>query len=166
MIELVTRKTYSGLAPVLLKREIGTLAREAGHFAGVYWHQHFRPLHFLPIAFARYGYAVRSKKYSVRKYRLKGHSDPLVFSGESRRRTEIEDVRARYRGGVAHVSVVMHAPTLNFRRHPESPDMRGELTTLIPEELAEIGQATNEFLRRRLALMRQSVVTMAPEILT
>lgn len=165
-MELLVKKTYGGVSPTLLRGEIAALAREAARFMGVYWHTHFRPLHFDDVAWVRYNYAPRTAKYTLRKFRKHGHTRPLVWSGDSERRTQIQDVRATYRGGMAIARVVMHAPTLNFRKHPESPDMRAELTTVIPEEMQEISAAVGEFIRQRIDVLRGgAVVVMKGETL-
>lgn len=82
-------------------RGMGPAVRRALAGAVRYWHQRFYPLHFREGADERYGYKPRSpgKKlkskrsgvtlygisYEQRKWRLKGHGDPLTWSGLLRR---------------------------------------------------------------------------------
>lgn len=171
-MDLLVKKTYRGAAPTLLKRELAEIGREGARFMGRYWHQHFRPRHFQHEAFHRYGYQTRSRGYTRAKIRALGHAKPLVGyhprapweSGESERATQIEDVRATFRGGIATAHVVMRAPKLNFRRWPSSPDMRKELTTVTAEELSEITRETTAFMQSRIDLLRGgAVVTLGPE---
>lgn len=172
-MELTVTKTETGCTPKLLKRAWNDIHRDAAKFAGIYWHTHFRPLHFRNLATRRYGYAFRQGEnlqgakgfrasYTGQKLRKYGHTRPLVFSGNSERLTEIQDVRATATGGQyggARARVVMPAPTLNLRRWPSSPDMRKELTTVIPEEIEEISQATQIFLEQRYRLIALTEVT-------
>ena len=178
-MELQVVKTETGATPKLLKREMAEIGRDAGRFAGGFWHSEFRPLHFKNLATTRYGYALRQgeglrgqkgfyRTYTGQKLKRLGHTRPLIGwnpshpseSGGSMRATEIQDVRATYRSGLVRIRVVMHAPKLNFRRWPTSPDMRKELTTVIPEELEAIAQATRGFLATRINLIRSSQVTV------
>lgn len=170
---LTVKKTETGAAPKLLRRAWNDIHRDAAKFAGIYWHTHFRPLHFKNLATRRYGYQFRQgenmqgakgfrRTYTGQKLRKFGHTRPLVFTGTSERLTEIEDVRATATGGQfgsAKATVVMHARALNFRPYAHSPDMRKELTTVIPEELEEIGQAVQIFLERRYQFHRMTQVT-------
>lgn len=177
-MDLVVKKTETGGTPRILRRDFERIARETGDYIGQYWHRHFRPIHFTNRATNRYGYQPRQgergsgydkgfrRSYTGQKLRKFGHTRPLEYTGDSKRRTEIEHVRSTYRAGFVRVHVIMNAPTLNFRRWPTSPDMRKELTTVIPEEFEEMGRAASGFLRDRIELIRQTqVVMMAPEIL-
>lgn len=179
-MELVVKKTETGATPRILRRDFERIARETGQFVGQYWHRKFRPIHFTNAATTRYGYALRQgergsafyeqkgfrRSYTGQKLRRFGHTRPLEWTGDSKRRTEIENIRSTYRAGIVRVRVIMNAPTLNYRRWPSSPDMRKELTTVIPEELAEMAEAATGFLRDRLELIRQSqVVMLTPEVL-
>jgi hypothetical protein len=171
-MELVVKKTETGATPRILRRDLERIAREAGQYVGQYWHRKFRPLHFRNLATTRYGYQLRQgergsgyergfrRSYTGQKLRKFGHTKPLVYTGDSERRTEIENIRSTYRAGMVRIHVIMNAPTLNFRRWPHSPDMRQELTTVIPEELAEMSEAASGFLRQRIELIRQTQVVM------
>ncbi len=172
-MELVVTKVETGCTPKLLKRAWNDIHRDAAKFAGIYWHTHFRPLHFKNLATRRYGYQFRQgenlqgtpgfrRSYTGQKLRKFGHTRPLVFTGTSERLTEIQDVRATATGGQygsAQARVVMPARALNFRPYPHSPDMRKELTTVIPEELDEISRATQIFLEQRYRLIAMTEVT-------
>lgn len=46
------------------------------------WHQRvLMPLHFTPTAYYKYKYALRAARYTKRKRRQFGHTNPLVFTG-------------------------------------------------------------------------------------
>jgi hypothetical protein len=59
--------------------------RHAYTAAAEYHFQHHVPRHFQGFAAAKYGYYPRTKKYNDRKLKQVGHTDPLVFTGASRR---------------------------------------------------------------------------------
>lgn len=178
MIELLTTKTETGCTPrqllaALTGREWNDIHRDAAEFAARFWHTHFRPLHFKNSATRRYGYQFRQgenlqgakgfrRSYTGQKLQQKGHTRPLVWSGDSERFTQILNIRATAKGGqygTARATVIMNAPTLNLRSSPSSPNMRQELTTVIPEELDEISRQTHEFLAQRYRMLTVMDIT-------
>jgi len=101
------------------------LVKGAWALTGATWHRDYSAKHFTAEGAREYRYQRRTRKYEDRKQRLKGHKDPLVFSGRSRRLARLADVRATPKG----VRVVLHARQLNRRRH-----MRREMTYISHRE--------------------------------
>lgn len=69
------------------KSDFRDIGRQAIARAGFFWHVNFKSLHFQKIAFERYGYKARSKKWEAKKQREHPEAEgrPLVFTGESER---------------------------------------------------------------------------------
>lgn len=170
---LTVTKTERGATPKLLGREWNNIHRAAAENAGWYWHQHFRPLHFKNLATRRYGYAFRQgenlqgakgfrSSYTGQKLRKMGHTRPLTFTGNSETLAAYPNIKATAthgQFGSAKVTIAMNCPTLNLRRWPSSPNMRKELITVIPEEIAEISRETEKFLAERFRLITLTEVT-------
>lgn len=135
---------YQGLIPWLgefAKREWQRIQREAWLIVGRRWHERMRPKHFKRSAISEYGYKPRGAKYEARKFREKGHRDPLVFTGASRRSTATGRITATYHG----VRVAMTAPNLN-----RDPRLREELTRITPREAEELGRTLDREIERRI----------------
>lgn len=127
----------------LAKRAWNAILKAAYAVTGTYWKTNFRAKHFTQSGANEYGYALRRgqdmgfgtksywRSYTGKKQRYLHHVRPLVFSGESERRTQAATVRATFKG----VTVTMNAPALNFRPKNSRVNMRKEMTTIsIAEE--------------------------------
>jgi len=165
MFEIALHK--SGPVPSVLKRELNNCHRDAMAWAGRFWDQEYREGHFANAATRKYDYAPRQgepgrtvrnfkRSYTGKKLRLHGHTRPLEFSGESRRRTRNPRIVATAKKGEAKVRVVMNSPGLNRRYAGSSIDMRAELTRVIPVEGEAIGRQTSRFLQKRYQINARS----------
>ncbi len=140
---------YEGATPKGLSRELPRIIKDALYAMGLYWHDNFRAKHFLPSGAKEYGYTPRKgegmstatkgfwRSYMGRKLRMKHHQNPLTWSGESRERTRIRDVRATRN----QVRIVLHANALNWKNPNSSVEMWWEMTTISAGEqkvLAEV----------------------------
>lgn len=152
-----------GPVPSVLKRELNNCHRDAMANNGRHWNRAYREKHFTNAGASEYGYTPRDgergrpnpggfkRSYTGRKLRVQGHSRPLEFSGESRRRTRNPRIVATAKKGEAAVRVVMNSPGLN-RRYSGSPiNMRDEMTRITAGESQQITIVTSQFLRRRYA---------------
>lgn len=153
---------YSGPTPRGMARELPRIQQRALETMGVYWHQHFRAKHFTPSGAREYGYAPRKgegmavstkgfwRTYMGRKLRMKGHQNPLVWSGESRERTRMRDVRATRN----RVRVVLHANALNFRNPHSRTKPWEEMTTVSAAEQRVLSELFNREIERGIAAIR------------
>jgi hypothetical protein len=164
-----------GMTPKVGLRLLNSIHRQGMHELGEAWRDRYRPLHFQNAAMSRYSYTPRqgergrtgrsfARSYTGRKLRTKGHTRPLVWSGESEQITRTPNIEATAKRGTARVSVKMRAYTLNFR-YPGSPiDMRAELTTVIPQESQELAAGLSKHLAMEYAGVNvQSSETVAIE---
>lgn len=152
MPQIGLRIRYEGPVPGagLGVREFNNLLKRAWYVTGKYWHTHFRPKHFTKAGAAEYRYLPRKgeesgttgksfwRSYTGRKQREKGHTLPLVFSGELRAMSKTASIHATHKG----VRVALtRARKANFR-HPNSQiNMAEELTRVSEAEerkLAEV----------------------------
>ncbi len=101
-----------------------------------YWHREFRPKHFTRGAFQRYPgvYKARTKKYRRHKLKTKGHSLPMVYSGETRTLSRIRNIKATATG----VKIILRMPILNTSRKGGKVNMREEMTAVNARERATL----------------------------
>ena len=131
------------------------IAKTAYGAMGKFWVDKYLPDHFQPYSHAKYGYAVRTKKYLQRKRALAsrgvvrdGGAIDLVFSGRSR---ELLQRPALVRAYPSRVTLDFDAPDYFTRRfNPmgrgrRQPDKMGERSGAIPSQekhLADVLEST------------------------
>jgi hypothetical protein len=143
-------------------REIG---REAIQESLLYWSQNYKKLHFENIAYRRYGYKSRNRKYSESKEKRRKFDDglnalgevkPLVFTGRTRERVlgqaKITTKAPNYQTYSA--SEVLDAPVLNFSKGKRI-DMRAELLATNTQEEKTLNE---KFTRKWNVLVRQRML--------
>jgi hypothetical protein len=162
MFEIALHK--AGPVPSLLKRELNNCHRDAMRWAGEFWHRNFREKHFTNAGSTEYNYTPRSgepgsdfpgrfaQSYTGRKLKKFGHTRPLEYKGESRRRTRSPRIVATAKRGEASVRVVMDAPGLNRRYAGSQINMRAELVTISAGEAPQIVAQIDRFLAKRYLL--------------
>lgn len=148
---------YKGAHP--LKRAVwnSQVIKPTLEVAGVYWHSKLRAKHFTAEGAQEYGYTKRKgeliprgskrfrRSYTGRKLAMKGHTRPLVFSGEGEALSRIQDVRATAK----RVRVILPRK-FNFR-HPKSQvDMRAELTAISQADEKQLGTVADKEVHARL----------------
>lgn len=161
MIHLKTQ--YVGMAvPGIAKRKLPPMLKAGFARCGKFWHGTYREKHFTKRGAREYGYTPRKgergsgrgfhSSYTARKLREKGHTLPLVWSGESRSYTRVRDVRATS----TRVRVVMRAPKLNYRHPASQINMRDEMTRVSIAERNELIRVFDRDLDRRTNSMRDT----------
>ena len=144
-----TEIRYKGVFRTILKgkrawnREIEEPSWRA---TGLFWKRNYLEKHFTEAGAVAYGYAPRKgdrrargskawrRSFQGRKFARFGHTDPLVYTGEMRRRCRHPQIRATSTG----VKVVLDARKANLR-HPKSQvDMRKELRTITQGEAGKL----------------------------
>jgi hypothetical protein len=130
-------------------------------WAGRYWDQTFREKHFTSAGATEYGYTPREgergnpsskgfrRSYTGRKLRKFGHTRPLEYTGESRRRTRSPRIVATAKRGEALVRIKMDSPGLNRRYSGSRINMRQEMTTVSTREGEQINTIVGRFLEKR-----------------
>lgn len=155
------RIRYHGPVPGsenLSARVLNQIKREAWEEAGHYWHAHLRPKHFTKAGAREYGYAPRKgeeggtgkrfwRSYTGRKQRQKGHTLPLVWSGELRELSKIYKLQATATSTRSRLRVILPAAQKANWRNPYSRiDMAGELTRVSDAEAVELVGVFDRFL--------------------
>jgi hypothetical protein len=169
---LMTVKWTGPIPGVTLKaRELNAIKRAGYEKIGLLWHRTMRPKHFTQAGAKEYGYTPRSgedaargsksfrQSYTGRKWRTKGHTFPLMWSGMSRQLSRIRDVRATSKG----VRIVIRAPALNFRNPHTKINMREEMTRVSIKERDQLIRELDRQmdLEMNLALRGFSLTTTA-----
>lgn len=151
---LVERKGW----PAMSRRDMRQITRSVMQAIGMYWDESMLPRHFEETAKRRYGYKARGKKYQAKKRRRRGHTKPLVNTGEMQREiTSRAEIRTSARG----VRIHLRARALNFagrakRRNASYPDMHRELTTVIAPEISKLARHGVKQAEREFREMRRS----------
>lgn len=120
--------------------------REGFKAAVEYWQRTFGPRHFDPSAYSRYGYKHRTRKYTARKRKEKGHTVPLVWSGASRR-----IMKTRFAQPTVRKSQKTHQFTVRKNLGIRLYGRQGELLTTTDEEIDAMAGETLRMVERELA---------------
>lgn len=162
MILLKTR--YSGAVPSIARKQLRPILKAAWAATGAFWHREYRPRHFTLAGARKYGYTPRSgeqsglskgqffRSYTGRKLKKKHHRLPLVWSGRSRSRTALRDVRSTSKGA----RVVLHANALNYRNPHSKINMREEVRTISPDEERRLVAELDAEIQRGLDGIRET----------
>lgn len=133
-------------ATTMHEKDVQNAVRDELHGAGEHWHKHFRKRHFHTIAFSIYRYTPRSRTYTWRKFKRRGHRFPLVLTGISKQLSEGKTVRAT----PEKVDVVMPTRAFNFKPPNSNVNMRDEFTQINDQEHADIDKRMERGLTRTL----------------
>ena len=157
MPEIQFSVRYDGPVPGsvhLRARTWRKLQKASWEAVGRYWHKTIRPKHFTAAGAAEYGYTPRDQNYTAGKLEQFGHTSPLELSGEAKRQSEQEDIRATFN----RVRVVIHAPKLNFRVKDSAVNMSEELRTISTAECKTLSNKFDGWLERRLKRITKTTV--------
>ena len=145
MIKMRTVITYRGFDPNDPERGMWKALREGFKAAAAFWHRRFLPFHFTPGGARVYGFERRSAAYTKRKLKIKGHRNPLQWSGDLKARAKAPPkITASRRAGTHRITafVKMDVPDYAARRYqrPGMPNMVEELTRVRDSEWLEMGR--------------------------
>ena len=132
-------------APDQVFKDVRPAINAAMEAAIEHWHAGMLKRHFEGGAEQRYGYKPRTKKYLVRKLRVKGHNLPLVWSGTLRtsvlRRIELRSLKSRPEatGRMKAPRYVYMTPSLMYKHH-----LAKEIVTTTADEAAELAKVTDD----------------------
>jgi len=133
--------------PRAVARELRAVVKEELQGVIAYWHRKMLKRHFKVGAVQRYRYRRRTEKYQRRKLRLKGHQEPLVWSGETRRMT-IRQIRVS--GTSKSARGTMSAPRYFWMTGAGQPNKPAELTAVTRDEVLELAQVLDQRVTKRL----------------
>jgi hypothetical protein len=159
MLKLRTVITYVGYDPDDPPRGFRKALREGMKEVLAHWHKTYRPLHFQPVAYSRYGYSRREGGYEKRKQKIKGHTRPLVWSGDLEAATANAvkiTSSIRRSDGAATGRVTMTVPeyaTMRARKSGRS-DISDELTRVTQAELEAMARMLDRILTAALGADR------------
>lgn len=131
---IVIRET--GPTPRIAKRQQARITREVLKETATFHQRKHIPKHFTVAGGREYNYTPRKgegktgkefwKSYTGQKKKTKGHTRPLVYSGESETLAKIPDIRS----GRRMARIVQHARGLNRRNPASSIRMNDEIRTI------------------------------------
>ena len=139
---------YSGATPKVIRKEMTAILTTSYGDTGKKWHEEYRGKHFTREGAEEYGYAKRkgenlprgtaafARSYVGKKLKSRGHTLPLVYSGQSELLSRILDVRANGTGS----RVIIHARALRFKNPKSRVNMAKDMTAMSPMEHAALVQ--------------------------
>jgi hypothetical protein len=139
-VSLGVKVTETGCTPKLMKKEFNEVMRNAWRITGTFYHSTFIAKHFTHRGATEYGYKPRVKGYEMKKLKAKGHTYPLVWSGESKQQALVKDIKENPKG----VRITINAPHLEIRHRKSPINMVREMTTVSQAEIAELQQVFAE----------------------
>lgn len=153
-----------GATPRGMKRIFNNAKKEAWRDTAWRFHEEYRDKRFTPEHAAAAGYMKRKgeliprgtkafqRSYTGRKLRMWKHTNPLEFSGKTRRAVKWASVSSTSNGGKAAYS---GARVFNFLPPRSKIRMGEEFRRITQQEAIELGQYFDERLDRRLKELDQ-----------
>jgi hypothetical protein len=169
MSEMVTpyvRIHEWGATPRSLIKNWRKIQKEALRDGGVFWHGTFLPIHFTREAYQRYGFMPRmgeggtasknfKRSYTGRKLRKWGHTNPLVWSGISRRLATARRPNG-VRATAQYCRIPIPAPALNFRPKGGRINLRREVLAIIQPEVDAVARIAQRSTTARIKRIRHT----------
>ena len=120
------------------------------------WQKDYIKGHFRRGASQKYRYARRSFKYRRRKLRVKGHTAPLVWTGETRRwvTTRFAEARIRKLPKGFQGRLIIKAPAHFFKFRGVGADKVAELTATTQDEARILGDIVADHIDAALSAKR------------
>ena len=113
------------------------------------YHEQFLPQHFKSSAPKKYGYSKRTKKYMIRKARVKHHQNPLMWSGALKREVT-SNIEIRATKTMPKVSGKMRGRALRFSGRDTMPNMKAEILFTTGTEIQRMGTTVRRIAAKHL----------------
>lgn len=146
-----------GATPRSLRKATNVSTKDSWQETGLHFHTEMSDDRFTHKHATLAGFATRTKKYQSTKLKKFGHTNPLEFSGETRRRARTANITANSKG----VSVRYGVNKLNFR-NPKARipiNMADEFRRVTQPEATTLVGVFDRALDRRLAAFQESTST-------
>lgn len=147
-----------GATPRTLRKATTAATKDSWQETGLFFHTDMSDSRFTHKHALLAGFAKRTKKYESTKLKKFGHTNPLEFSGDTRRRVRTANITATSKG----VSVRYGANKLNFR-NPKARvpiNMADEFRRVTQPEASTLVGVFDRALDRRLAAFQESTSTI------
>lgn len=120
-----------GATPRKFRKAFNAASKQSWHETGQHFHETMREDRFTQRHATLAGYTPRKNRYQAQKFKAKGHTRPLEFSGTARRLTRMASISSTSKGNSVRYP---GARVFNFR-HPKSDvNMVQEFTTVTQQE--------------------------------
>jgi len=147
-----------GATPRSLRKATNAATKDSWQETGLFFHTDLSDARFSHKHATLAGFATRTKKYQSTKLKKFGHTNPLEFSGETRRRVRTANITATSKGVSVRYS---GANKLNFR-NPKARvpiNMADEFRRVTQPEATTLVGVFDRALDRRLAAFQESTST-------
>lgn len=149
----------SGLTPRLAQRAMNDINRTTAFDMATEWKVDMLPDRFTHRGAAELGFTPRNFFYERRKLKRWGHTYPNVWTGKSRERARLADVKATATKLQARARVVIDAPTLNLNPRGSRINKREEIVRTSVREAKELEEAGTKSRTRQLAALNDKTTT-------
>lgn len=136
-----------GATPRGMRKVMNAVTKETWFETGIEFHSQFSDARFTHAHASKAGYAPRSKNYERRKLKKFGHTNPLEFSGTTRRLVRTASVTSTSKGANVRYP---GARAFNFKNPKMQANMVQEFTKVLPEEANELASFFDRSLDRKL----------------
>lgn len=137
---------------------------------GRLWHRFLLPKHFTHAGATEYGYAPRTRLYTLRKRKKWGHTYPLVWSGATKQAAlRTQDVKATSKGAVVTLRGIKKYFWMSQHRDVNNsakarwgkfqPNMVAEITAGSQRDAAFLSRAGNKFLDEKIRAHAQAAMS-------
>lgn len=134
MIAMTQEVQEKGVTPRKYRKHLKEINLAAAKELGEHFHQVNMPRRFTKSGAIMLNYAARKGNYLKRKRKEKGHEDPIVFSGFTKRMVlSVRDVRASGTSKKWVSRVVLRARHVNRFKNPKI-NLADEMTRVGPRE--------------------------------
>lgn len=148
------RITYRG-SPEEMGQKFPRILTEELVQLGDHIHAEYIPFHFTRAAASKYGYQPRTGDYNESKQRKKGHSKPLVWSGQLKEDITSSAQIEATQGEGATITMSSGARALNLSSQIGYPNLRNEITSVAPDEPPRWAQRLHRAVTARLNLLKK-----------
>lgn len=130
-----------------MARALRVAQKEAWFQVGVLFHAEMSDRRFTHAHASQAGYAKRSAKYTIRKLRRFGHTNPLEFSGRTRRMVRTANITSTGNGAAVRYP---GARVFNFRNPKSQVNAVVEFTTVTQAEADVLARKFDQVLDAKL----------------
>jgi hypothetical protein len=156
---MIYQISETGFTPRLAQKALNRINRTTAFEMATEWKVDMLPDRFTHRGATELGFTPRNFFYERRKLRVWGHTYPNVWSGKSRDRCRLADVKAVATKHEARARVVIDAPTLNLNPRGSRINKREEIVRTSVREANELGETGTKSRLRQLSALNEKTTT-------
>lgn len=156
---MIYQISESGFTPKLARRALNDINRQTAFDMATEWKVDMLPDRFTHRGATELGFTPRNFFYDRRKIRRWGNTYPNVWTGKSRERARLADVKAVATRREARARVIIDAPTLNLNPRGSRINKREEIVRTSVREARELEETGLRSRTRQFAALNDKTTT-------